>query len=230
MSSPRGSGQIRQLLVGIASCLCSTGSSGFAEEKQAVVYGLVSLQETDQRQRPPRYYKGPYRSARDTVAAESALQSVIIYIADVNPPQQGWSVGPRHQMAQQHDTFIPHVLPILAGSTVGFPNQDDYYHNVFSVVAGDRFDLGRFGEGSSQMQRFDEPAVVVVRCEIHAGMKAYIVVLENPHFTKADTDGQYRLHIPAGTHRLVGWHPTRGRVEHLLQAAPGDSAQIDLRL
>jgi|GEM_PF-869531 plastocyanin len=230
MSPARVHRQIRWLLVGIASCLCATVSNGFAETQQAVVYGLVSLQETDPRQRPPRYYRGPYRSARDTVAAESALQSVIIYLADVSPPKDGWSVGPRHQMAQRHDTFIPHVLPILAGSSVGFPNQDDYYHNVFSVVAGDRFDLGRFGEGRSQMQRFDEPAIVVVRCEIHAGMKAYIVVLDNPHFTKTDADGQYRLHIPAGTHRLVGWHPTRGRVEHLLQTAPGDSVRIDLRL
>ena len=53
-------------------------------------------------------------------------------------------------MRQEHDTFIPHVLPILKGTTVAFPNADNYYHNVFSVVAGERFDLGRYGEGSAR--------------------------------------------------------------------------------
>ncbi len=201
-----------------------------AQPEHTVVYGTVSLQETDERQRPPRYYKGPYRSARDTVVAASPLQSVVIFLEDVGQPPQGWPTAPQQQMAQRHDTFIPHVLPILAGSSVAFPNQDNYYHNVFSVVAGDRFDLGRFGESSSEVTRFDESAVVVVRCEIHAGMKAYIVVLDNPYFTRVDAQGRYRLAIPAGAHRLVGWHPIRGRVEHPLHAAPGDSVQIDLRL
>ena len=200
------------------------------ETDLAVVTGYVSLQAGEERQRPPRYYRGPYRSARDTVAAESPLRHVVIYLEDISAPPGGWPSAQEEQMAQRHDTFIPHVLPILAGTAVEFPNRDDYYHNVFSVVSGDRFDLGRYGEGTAELQEFNEPAVVVVRCEIHAGMKAYIVVRDNPYFTTAAADGHYRLQIPAGSHRLVGWHPTRGRVERRIQVETGDSVQVDLNL
>ena len=133
-------------------------------------------------------------------------------------------------MLQEHDTFIPHVLPILKGTTVAFPNADNYYHNVFSVVAGERFDLGRYGEGSARQQRFDQGALIVVRCEIHPGMKAYILVRDNPHFTVADATGRYTLTVPAGEQRVVGWHPTRGRVERTIHISGSDTLRIDLSL
>jgi hypothetical protein len=133
-------------------------------------------------------------------------------------------------MRQEHDTFIPHVLPILRGTTVAFPNADNYYHNVFSVVAGERFDLGRYGEGSARQQRFDQGAVIVVRCEIHPGMKAYILVRDNPHFTVADAAGHFTLTVPAGEQRVVGWHPTRGRVERTVHISGSDTLRIDLSL
>ncbi|MBT3344387.1 MAG: hypothetical protein HN712_23265 [Gemmatimonadetes bacterium] len=207
-----------------------TAGQGAEVAAKAVVEGHVTLQEGRERQRPPRYYRGPYRSTRDTVTADSPLLHVVVFLENVPPPSGGWAATPTQEMAQRHDTFIPHVLPILAGTAVEFPNRDDYYHNVFSVVSGDRFDLGRYGEGVAELQTFVHPAVVVVRCEIHAGMKAYIVVRDNPYFTTVGEDGRYQLQIPAGTHRLVGWHPTRGRVERLIQVRAGDSLQVDLSL
>ncbi len=91
-------------------------------------------------------------------------------------------------MAQHGQQFIPRVLPVLVGTTVEFPNQDNFYHNVFSVAGGERFDLGRFGQGGSASQTFTGPAVVVIHCEMHADMKAYVLVLDNPFFTTKDPE------------------------------------------
>ena len=132
-------------------------------------------------------------------------------------------------MRQHHDRFVPHVLPVLRGRTVSFPNDDNYFHNVFSVVAGDRFDLGRYGQGKTRLQTFEDPAVVVVRCEIHASMKAYILVQDSPHFVVPDKDGQYRLAgIPAGTWIAVAWHPARAAIRRTVTVRPDKPTSLDL--
>src|SRR4029453_10455122 len=99
------------------------------------------------------------------------------------------------------EAFVPHVLPVLAGSTVEFPNEDDFYHNVFSVVAGDRFDLGRYAHGKSASQTLTKPGAVIVRCEIHSNMKAFILVLSNPFFAVPDPEGRLDIgNVPAGSY------------------------------
>ena len=77
----------------------------------------------------------------------------------------GSFVPPVHgiRMVQGNETFVPRVLPVLSGSLVEFPNQDNFYHNVFSVVSGNRFDLGRFPKGKSAGEVLTQPGVVVVR-------------------------------------------------------------------
>ncbi len=192
------------------------------------IRGSVSLQLSPERERPPRYHRGPYRAAtgarRD---APNPLRSVVVYLE--NGPEGVASPSEAAVMRQSHDRFIPHVLPVLAGTTVEFPNDDDYYHNVFSIVAGDRFDLGRYGRGKAAEQVFDAPAVVVVRCEIHAGMKAFIVVLGNPHFTVPQGDGHYELTVPAGSYDLKAWHPTGGERRYQVEVPDDGAACVDIQ-
>jgi hypothetical protein len=143
------------------------------ETSAGTLEGTITIKAVEKPRRPPRYYLGPRRSARETSGLEKASKDVVVFLEDLPGDQPITRPASNPRMLQQHGRFIPHVLPVLAGSTIEFPNQDNFYHNVFSVVAGDRFDLGRFGAGKSKEQQFDEPGVVVVRCEIHSGMKAY---------------------------------------------------------
>lgn len=132
-------------------------------------------------------------------------------------------------MGQHHDRFVPHVLPVLSGRTVSFPNDDNYYHNVFSVVAGDRFDLGRYGQGDTRLQSFADPAVVFVRCEIHPGMKAFILVRDNPVFTVPDAEGRFVLRdVPVGTWSVVAWHPARGSVRRTVIVGSDEPTILDI--
>lgn len=195
------------------------------------VEGTVTLKATEKPRHPPRYYLGPYRSARGERADSAAVQDVVVMLQGVAPGKQFAPPSKSLKMVQRHEQFIPRVLPVLAGATVEFPNEDNFYHNVFSVAGGERFDLGRFGAGGSASQTFTRPAVVVVHCEIHASMKAFILVLDNPYFAVPDAGGRFAIpQVPAGAYTLKAWHPTQG--EQVLQiVVPASGAiAVDLSL
>ena len=178
---------------------------------------------------PPRYYLGPYRGAPTPELRRQHSAGVVVYVHGSFPDANFVAAADRAIVRQRHQRFLPHVLPILKGTTVAFPNLDNYYHNVFSVVAGDRFDLGRFGQGDTRLQVFADPAVVVVRCEIHPGMKAFILVRQNPAFTVPDASGHFQLRdVPAGTWSLVAWHPTRANLRRTVTVTDGKSATLEL--
>jgi plastocyanin len=114
---------------------------------------------------------------------------------------------PRPRMDQRNETFEPHVLAIVAGTTVDFPNNDQTYHNVFSLSKTKTFDLGRYAVGRSKSVRFDRPGIVRVFCDIHSHMSAFILVFSHRYFSVADIDGTYRLeNVPPGTYNVVAWN------------------------
>jgi len=96
-------------------------------------------------------------------------------------------------MDQQNLAFIPRVLPIPVGSTVLFPNNDKVDHNVFSMSRTKTFNLGSYQPGQSQTVVFDKPGIVEVRCDVHAEMAAYILVMKNPYFAVTDKQGNFEI-------------------------------------
>ena len=115
----------------------------------------------------------------------------------------------RVQMVQKNERFIPHVLAVVAGTVVDFPNADSTYHNVFSLSKTQQFNLGRYAAGKSHSVRFDNVGVVRVFCDIHSQMSAFIVVLRHRYFAVTDDDGRYRIgDVPPGTYDLLVWNET----------------------
>jgi len=110
-------------------------------------------------------------------------------------------------MDQRNERFVPHVLAVMVGAIVDFPNSDLIYHNVFSLSRAKRFDLGRYAAGKSKGVRMDRPGVVRVFCDIHSHMSAFIIVFAHRYFSLTDTDGTYRLdNVPPGTYTVVAWN------------------------
>jgi len=109
-------------------------------------------------------------------------------------------------MLQQNKTFTPHVLPILEGTVVDFPNFDPIFHNAFSSFSGQIFDVGLYPPGTSRAVRFQRPGVVRVFCNIHPSMSAVILVLDTPYFTTTATDGTFQLDVPPGSYELNVFH------------------------
>jgi len=125
--------------------------------------------------------------------------------------------------------FIPRVTAVPLGSSVGFPNRDPVFHNVFSVSPANRFDLGRYREGERRATRFDKPGLVRIYCNVHEQMVAYIMVVETPHYAIAGEDGQFRLaSVPEGRGTLTIWHERAGMQRLPIEVPP--LAPIRVRL
>jgi plastocyanin len=193
---------------------------------------LITRKLTSQRMRF-RLYPGfkplPPPTAIENVADER--RNVVIYLKStpsITATQVGGEV-PR--IAQVGETFVPHVLPIVKGTTVDFPNKDPIFHNVFSLSGTKSFDLGRYPQGDSRSVAFDRSGIVPVFCHLHSNMSAIIVVLDNKFFAVADAEGHYRIEdIPAGTYTLVGWHERSERVERQVEVLSGQSVELNVTI
>jgi plastocyanin len=103
--------------------------------------------------------------------------------------------------------FVPKILPILAGTRVTFPNSDEIRHNVFSPGPAEKFNLGTYPSGTARHRIFRTPGEVMLLCNVHAEMSAYILVLETPYFAATDGHGNFTIsNVPAGTYQLKTWH------------------------
>ena len=138
--------------------------------------------------------------------------------------------GPQHpepSMRQEGLAFVPHVLPVVRGTSVEFPNSDPVFHNVFSLSRAASFDLGRFPRGESRTLRFDTPGVVKVFCHIHSDMGAVILVLDNPFFTAPDGDGRFRIDgLPPGDYRITAWHERARPATRPLRIDAGETTHV----
>jgi plastocyanin len=117
-------------------------------------------------------------------------------------------VAPGHpQLVQRNKTFEPHLLVVPVGSVVAFPNRDPFFHNVFSLFEGKRFDLGLYEAGSSRNVIFDKPGISYIFCDIHAQMSAVIIALPTPYYAVSDSKGQVLIPaVPSGRYVLHIWY------------------------
>ena len=135
----------------------------------------------------------------------------------------------RAVMDQRNERFVPHVLAVMVGTVVDFPNSDLIYHNVFSLSRAKRFDLGRYAAGKSKAVRMDRPGVVRVFCDIHSHMSAFVLVFNHPFFDVTDADGRFQLpSLPAGTYTLVAWYEGETRITRSVSVPPAGWAEVDL--
>jgi hypothetical protein len=174
-----------------------------------------------------RVYAEPGTRPPPAATTTHPLTNLVIYL-EPGPPAVSGPVRPA-EMRQHGERFVPHVLPILVGSTVDFPNDDPVYHNVFSLSSARSFDLGRYPRGHSKQITFPKSGVVQVFCHIHADMSAYILVLQNAFFTVPDSAGRFQLDdVPPGEYRLVAWHERTKPITRTVRVEAGQATSLQL--
>lgn len=97
------------------------------------------------------------------------------------------------RMLQQKKQFVPHLLAIPVGTTVEFPNLDPIFHNAFSNIDGQPFDIGLYPPGGTRQVLFRRAGVVRIFCNIHQSMSAVIVVAPTQWIAISDRSGAFSL-------------------------------------
>ena len=213
-------------VAGLIACLSLVGSESPRAQGAAQVRGRVTIGIPISTRRPTNAYS---RAAQATnLAPVSELRNVIVYLKDATRV----SVRPaRAEIRQLNETFIPRAVAVTVGSEVGFPNEDPFYHNVFSLSRVRTFDLGRYPTGQTRTVRFDKPGLVKVFCQIHSHMSASVMVFDHPWFAVPDDEGRFSLaDVPAGAHQLVAWHERLGETITDVRIEGGRPSTVDFVL
>ena len=113
----------------------------------------------------------------------------------------------RYQLLQRGRRFRPHILVVPVGAVVDFPNRDPFFHNVFSLFDGKRFDLGLYEAGSTKTVTFNSPGVSYIFCNIHPEMSAVVVAIRTPYYALSSAGGDVLIkNVPPGRYQLNVWH------------------------
>ncbi len=152
--------------------------------------------------------KGKTGTIKGTIKSPYArLAEGVVYIEEVKDRK---FVLPSKNplMDQKNKIFVPHVLPVLVGSTVDFPNTDDVRHNVYTEKGSPyEFNLGEYQAGEVKQVKPDKCGLLSLRCNVHTEMNAFIVVCQNPYFGTTDKKGAYLIrNVPPGKYRLTFFH------------------------
>ena len=114
----------------------------------------------------------------------------------------------REIMDQVNAEFVPHVKPVVVGSSVFFPNKDNIRHQVYSFSPAKPFELPLYAGTPAKPVMFDKPGVVVLGCNIHDWMIGYIYVSESPYFARTGADGSALVRdLPPRQYTVRVWHP-----------------------
>ena len=176
----------------------------------AVIRGSVEIREKDGRIKADR-------------------SNVVVYLEDA--PPAGDVPNANLRILQHGKRYVPEVSPVVAGTTVDFVNDDNIFHNVFSISPAEPFDLGVYKKASHKSVRFDHPGVVNLYCNIHPNMVGYVVVLKNPFFMRTGPDGAFEIAgVPPGTYKIKAWQRFGSEASATVITAGGQVNGVVLRL
>ena len=161
------------------------------------------------------------------------LANAVVFVADTEAkaPVPGRK---RTVIVQRNRVFQPFVTVVQRGAAIDFPNEDPFMHHVYSFSPAKHFEIKLYRGTPGAPVVFDKTGVVVVGCNVHDWMIAYILVVDTPLYAKAGADGKLRLdNLTVGRYPLMVWYPgmrepaTMGEV--VLQDAESKSIEYKLK-
>jgi plastocyanin len=177
----------------IRGCACmALLCAGLAGAQEVTLTARVALANGEKRSASPR-----------------EARNVVVWLtpaAGVPKPVASTQAQPL-RLVQKNKSFDPLVLVVPVGAVVAFPNRDPFFHNVFSLFEGKRFDLGLYEAGSTRDVHFDKPGISYIFCNIHPEMSAVVLALDTPYYGISDARGQLVIaNVPSGKYTLQIWY------------------------
>lgn len=143
---------------------------------------------------------------------------------DIKPMQNA-------SITQKQQTFLPNVLPVTKGTTVYFLNEDEFFHNIYSLSPGSRFNIGRRPPGDPYPIKIKKNGVIKLSCDIHPHMYGTILSLDTPYFCRVDKNGKYSIkNLPDGSYELTIFHPEQKEISRKIQVSGDERKEINFDL
>ena len=153
----------------------------------------------------------------------------VVYVAAI--PGKTFPAPKEHAKVDQLNlVFVPHVLPVLVGTTVDFRNSDAVLHNVFSADAcADKFNLGTWPKGESKSYTFKRECAATLLCKVHPEMEAFVVAVPTPYFALTKADGSFHIaDLPDGEYTVKVWHPKLKATQKPVKVAGATEANFEI--
>jgi len=148
------------------------------------------------------------------------LADAVIYLTPLVPPSHSGS--PQAKIDQLHKTFLPRVSVVQVGTAISFPNSDNIRHSIYSFSPAKIFTLKLYSGTPSSPVLFDKTGVVVLGCNIHDQMVAWVLVIDTPYALHTDANGSATItNVPGGDYVLRAWH------EPMAEEAAGEALHLD---
>ena len=220
--------------------ICSSSQEPPNPERNTGIRGTVELPSVESntsnrfRGRAYRNRNSNQESETETSNAKKGLTSVIVSAHPLSGNPRTQPLPDPVQIIQKDAIFIPHVTPVTVGSVVQFVNDDPFFHNVFSLTPGAKFNIGRRPKGDIYSKTIPQLTWKVqglgpisLYCDIHSQMNAIILSLDTPYFTRVNEDGTYSLpDLPAGEYEIRAYHPRFDLEMRTVTISEGDTIEL----
>jgi plastocyanin len=169
-----------------------------------------------------------------SLGKKSRTPAVVVWLSPLGGTPAVPAPAPgKFTLVQKNRMFRPHLLVIPVGSMVSFPNEDPFFHNVFSMFNGKRFDLGLYEAGGSRDVQFSREGVSYIFCNIHPEMSGVVIALATPLYAVMDSSLKFVIHeVPQGEYLLHVWiegtpQPDLDRLSRRIVVREGESVTVD---
>ena len=142
-------------------------------------------------------------------ASVKDASKIVVWLSPVDAvrPVSAETGRAHYRLVQHNKRFEPGLLVVPVGSVVDFPNADPWFHNVFSLYRGKRFDLGLYQAGSQRSVRFDRIGPSYLFCNIHPEMTGVVLAIDSDLFSVSDKNGRYSISgVAPGRYVLHVWY------------------------
>lgn len=141
---------------------------------------------------------------------------------------------PEVTINQRNWWFTPAIVVLRAGQPVRFTNDDPSNHSVRSTTGAPANRFGAYtGTGEPYVHHFvanRDGSPVVITCDIHAWMRAWVYVFDHPFYSMTDRTGRFSIdELAPGRYRLSARHGPTGLARDIdVAVTAGRETPIDI--
>jgi plastocyanin len=175
----------------------------------AFIAGAGPSQWTKAADTPAADVAGEVTLVQDKAGHLGDASQVVVWLTPTESQQKVRAMTEKahYRLVQRNKRFEPSLLVVPVGSIVDFPNADPWFHNVFSMYRGKRFDLGLYQAGAQRSVKFDRIGPSYLFCNIHPEMTGVVLAIDSEFFGISDKAGHYSINgVPPGKYLLQVWY------------------------